>query len=990
MQKANVRTTRFVRFSCALIVFANLATLAQQRPNSTSSAAIKRPLTHVQHLSEAERMSLQAFFENYRDLLNLSSEDEFRQKAITTDQLGQRHYRLQQYYKGLEVADRHFLVHEKNGNVFLTHGDLVAGLNLETRPTLSEARALDFALAHVGAEAYMWENPDNEAFLRREQDDPHATFAPKGELKISAGHNAQSVDDFRLVYRFDIYAERPLGRYAVDVEANTGAIVKVSSLLHDVDVPGTGVSVYNGAVAITVDQVAALSYRLREVGRGRGIQTFDMQRTDNFSNARDFTDTDSEFDTGYQAAGVSVHWAAEATYDYFLNRHGRRSYDNNDAVIRSYAHFDNGWFNAQWDGSRMRFGDGTNNATPLVSIDIVSHEFTHGVTQFSAGLIYANEPGALNESFSDIFGNAVEFFMLGAGGSWEVGEDEVLIRSMSNPRALGDPDTYQGLGWVPTTSTPNNNNDYGGVHTNSGVQNYWFYLLSDGGSGVNDKNEAYAINGLGLEKAESIAYRNLTTYLTPNSGYFDARLGTIYSAMDLYGNTSVEYQTALAAWSAVGVKYPNLDATLVADTDTVRFLAESSVSTDTTVFTITNFGLANLVISALQISGSAFRFLSTPNLPVSLDYGNRVNVSIVFRPTTPSVDFGAVQITSNDPANATTTVSLRGKGFAIRPAAAGSIYANAGRSSAGVLFTINSNDGAGVAIGATNFDELTGMSLRPSDNVIHGTVANSVATVIVRVDAQTGEAYPSVTIPVPNLRAIAFDVNDDLYGAEFTKGKLYRINLANGDTALVGDTNLTLLSGLAFNPVDGSLWAARVGPNVYQIDKTTGAATLIGNSGFARMPELEFDAAGNLFGLSGFALNTVSDFLQINPTTGKGTKIGSTGYNSVYSLVIRGSITTSVAAPASVPVPKIFALAQNHPNPFNPSTQITFSLPATVVMTLKIFDLAGREVATLVNGKLPAGEHHVHFDASDLAAGVYLYRLQAGEQVATRKLLLVK
>ncbi len=974
-------------FFCALVGFSNY--LAAAQPHLTSTA-IKRPLTQVQHFSEAERISSQAFFENYRRLLNLSMDDELRQKAMTTDQLGHRHYRLQQYYKGLEVADRHFLVHEKNGNVFLTHGDLVAGLNLETRPALSEAQALGFALAHLDAEAYMWENPDNETFLRREQNDPHATFAPEGELKISAGHQAQSSDDFRLVYRFDIYAEKPLGRYAVDVEANTGAIVKVSSLLHDADVPGTGMSVYNGAVAMTVDQVSALSFRLREAGRGRGIQTFDMQRTDNFGNARDFTDTDTEFDDGYQAAGVSVHWAAEATYDYFLNRHSRRSYDNNDAVIRSYAHFDNGWFNAQWDGSRMRFGDGTNNATPLVSIDIVSHEFTHGVTQFSAGLIYANESGALNESFSDIFGNAVEFFLLGSEGNWDVGVDATRIRSMASPNALGDPSTYLGRSWVPTTNSPNANNDYGGVHSNSGVQNYWFYLLSEGGSGVNDNNEAYAINGLGLEKAEKIAYRNLTTFLTPNSGYLDARLGTIYSAMDLYGNNSQEYQTALAAWSAVGVKYPNLDATLVADTDTVRFLAESSVSSDTTVLTLTNLGLANLVISALQISGSAFRFLSTPNLPVSLDYGNRVNVPVVFRPTTPSVDFGAVQITSNDPSNATTTVTLRGKGFAIRPAAQGSIYANAGRSSEGVLFTINSNTGAGAAVGATNFDELTGMSLRPSDNVIYGTVANSVATVIVRVDAQTGEAYPLVTIPVPNLRAIAFDANDDLFGAEFTKGKLYRINLANGDTTLVGDTNLTLLSGLAFNPVDGSLWAARVGPNVYRIDKTTGVATLVGNSGFARMPELEFDAAGNLFGLSGFALNTVSDFLQINPTTGKGTKIGATGYNSVYSLVIRGAITTSVTESASVPVPKIFALAQNHPNPFNPATQIRFSLPATAVMTLKVFDLAGREVATLVDGKLPAGEHQVHFDASRLAAGVYLYRLQAAGQVATRKLLLVK
>ncbi|NUO82493.1 T9SS type A sorting domain-containing protein, partial [candidate division KSB1 bacterium] len=81
---------------------------------------------------------------------------------------------------------------------------------------------------------------------------------------------------------------------------------------------------------------------------------------------------------------------------------------------------------------------------------------------------------------------------------------------------------------------------------------------------------------------------------------------------------------------------------------------------------------------------------------------------------------------------------------------------------------------------------------------------------------------------------------------------------------------------------------------------------------------------------------------------------------------------------------------QNHPNPFNPTTLITFHLPTSALATLKVFDLAGREVATLVHGKMSAGEHQVYFDASALAAGVYLYRLEAGEQVATRKLVLLK
>jgi len=102
------------------------------------------------------------------------------------------------------------------------------------------------------------------------------------------------------------------------------------------------------------------------------------------------------------------------------------------------------------------------------------------------------------------------------------------------------------------------------------------------------------------------------------------------------------------------------------------------------------------------------------------------------------------------------------------------------------------------------------------------------------------------------------------------------------------------------------------------------------------------------------------------------------------------TVSTAVATqPASKP-PQDFYLSQNHPNPFNPTTLITFHLPTSALATLKVFDLAGREVATLVHGKMSAGEHQVYFDASALAAGVYLYRLEAGEQVATRKLVLLK
>ena len=121
------------------------------------------------------------------------------------------------------------------------------------------------------------------------------------------------------------------------------------------------------------------------------------------------------------------------------NIYNRNSYNNIGGTLFSYVNYDVNYNNAFWDGTRMTYGDGDGfYYSPLVSVDVVGHELTHGVTEYSANLIYDNEPGALNESFSDIFGTAVEFYLEGANADWLLGEDFSLqspfvIRSMENP-----------------------------------------------------------------------------------------------------------------------------------------------------------------------------------------------------------------------------------------------------------------------------------------------------------------------------------------------------------------------------------------------------------------------------------------------------------------------------------------------------------------------------------------------------------------------------
>ncbi len=260
--------------------------------------------------------------------------------------------------------------------------------------------------------------------------------------------------------------------------------------------------------------------------------------------------------------GLDAHWGVEQTYDYYMNVHNRNSFDGQGGQIISYVHFAVGWPNAFWSNNSLKLGDGDGvTTTHRTYLNVVAHEITHGVINENGGggLKYQGESGALSESFADIFGTAVEHFAKPSTADWLHGEEGSLVpgeyvRSMADPRAKGQPDTYgpNDSFWANPQDTMV---DFGGVHINSGVQNHWFYLLSEGGSDVNENGYAYIIDGIGLQKAEQIAYRNLTQYISASvtSTFEDSRMGSIMAAEDLYGAGSPEVMTVQKAWAAVGV-----------------------------------------------------------------------------------------------------------------------------------------------------------------------------------------------------------------------------------------------------------------------------------------------------------------------------------------------------------------------------------------------------------------------------------------------------
>lgn len=272
-----------------------------------------------------------------------------------------------------------------------------------------------------------------------------------------------------------------------------------------------------------------------------------------------------------------VHWGMQKTYDYYLKKFNRKSYDNKGSIIyqlvnpmqtsiligsslNNAAAFMN-YFYLMFYGR----GDGV-LCSPVVSLDVMAHEFTHLVTANNRegdnkGLIYKGESGALNESFSDIFAVCIEHYVKGVNANWTIGEDFTLkvpyARDLSNPNASfslqgyePSPDTYNGNYYLTSASGATDDKI---VHTNSGVQNYWFYLLCEGGSGTNDIGNDYNVKGIGMDKAEQIAYRNLIYYLPTDATFEDARFGSIEACKDLYPNNPSYVESVINAWYAVGV-----------------------------------------------------------------------------------------------------------------------------------------------------------------------------------------------------------------------------------------------------------------------------------------------------------------------------------------------------------------------------------------------------------------------------------------------------
>ena len=577
-----IRPLRFGVLS-VLPLLAAASALAQSAPADGSPQLIRLAASTGQALRQLPLDSRQLL----RQELALRPADDLRPLRTETDELGQLHERFQQYYNGVKVEHGQFTVHRAAGLLSGEFKPVPAALS--TKPALGEAAALRAALATVGARRYMWDDAAAEAGLRRVSQDAAASYRPTGELVV--------VEDYRqggaagplvLAWKFNIYAEEPLSRAYVYVDAHSGAVVLQDAIIKHAHGPvegltaaaaparpaarptavrgaassalGTFATRYMGSRQGLTDQFSG-GYRLRDGTRAAGIETYNLRTGSNLGTAVDFTDNDNnwtaaEFNNAAKDnAALDAHFGSQSTYEYWITKHNRNSINGTGGKFLNYVHLRVGFDNAYWDGSAMNYGDGASLFSPLTSLDVCGHETGHGICQATAGLVYQNESGALNEGFSDIWGAAVEYSVDPTKQTWIVGEDISLtsggLRSMSDPLTTSVlspcPANYRGQRWSFGAA------DNGGVHTNSGVLNHWFYILSVGKTGTNEQQQAYAVAGIGIDKAARIAYRAERLYLTPNSDYRSTRIFTIQAATDLYGAGSAEVAAVTDAWFAVGL-----------------------------------------------------------------------------------------------------------------------------------------------------------------------------------------------------------------------------------------------------------------------------------------------------------------------------------------------------------------------------------------------------------------------------------------------------
>ncbi|HEX3072384.1 MAG TPA: M4 family metallopeptidase, partial [Ignavibacteriales bacterium] len=646
--------------------------------------------------------------------------------------------------------------------------------------------------------------------------------------------------------------------------------------------------------------------------------------------------------------------------------HGRKAIDGKGTTVMSIIHVGEdggGMDNAYWNGAFMIYGDGDKAFTPLAkSLDAAAHEMSHGITQHTVGLEYKNQSGALNESISDIFGSMLD------RDDWLIGEDVTktsyiptgALRDMKDPHNGGS--AFGDRGWQPAHMNEFVNlpidRDNGGVHVNSGINNRACYLMAE---------------QIGREKTEKIYYRLMDArYLNTQSNFIDMRMAAIQAATDLYGDGSAEVAGVKAAYDGVGI-VGNDGSQQDPDLPPVE---------------------GKQWVAAVDAESSTL-YLVKPVLTGSNDDFIQLTATKVFMGSSCPI-----------------TVTENG---------ATVIFVDATKN-----IRIISSDGSGEEA-LTDNGVWTSVSLSPDGTKLAATTTFIDSSIYIFDLTGEGALYkyklytPTSQTEVKNYNVLYADALDwnltsdyliyDCYSEIAKTGgeklSYWSVNVLKIDDGLIlnvfppqadgisignpsfGQTNDTYF---LFDYIDNNAGT----DDIMAANLFTGKINLVEENGSSvGLPRYSTDDRTVVFQRYDNFLEKPTirkigmDETKTAPELGGSIEYVQDGYLPLWFAI--GS--RPVGVEPETQTPSGFNLAQNYPNPFNPSTRINFQLAKAGHVSLKVYDILGKEAASLVDEYMTPGSYNVDFNAGAhgaLASGMYIYRLNVGGESISKKMMLIK
>jgi Zn-dependent metalloprotease len=468
-----------------------------------------REATAAQQAQSNEEIA-RSFLAGYGDRFGISDAyADLKLLRETTSEVGTSTVRFQQTYRGIPVIAGEMIVHmDSSRNILSANGEILPNIELDVTPVIDGTTAAQTALDVASKESGM-------AVEDLQASTPELWIYNPALL---AGYKGATL----LTWRVEVTPRERLApvRQFVLIEAQ------------------------RGGVALSFNQVDNAKKRLTYDANGNNILPGTLVCNESTVNCN-----------GGTGDAYKAHLYAGQTYDFYLTNHGRDSINGAGMTLISTVDFDDvpggaTYENAFWNGAQMVYGAGFASAD-----DVVAHELTHGVTERESNLFYFWQSGAINESFSDVWG---EFMDLtngsgsdGAAKRWQMGEDLPasigVIRNMADPTLFGDPDKMTSANYYTGTG------DNGGVHFNSGVNNKAAYLMVDG-----DTFNGKTVTGLGITKTAKIYYYAQTNLLTSGSDYADLYYALQTACTALTGTAGITAANCLEVKDALDAVQMNL------------------------------------------------------------------------------------------------------------------------------------------------------------------------------------------------------------------------------------------------------------------------------------------------------------------------------------------------------------------------------------------------------------------------------------------------